>query len=105
MEHIKKDFWIGPKVDYKALVKEGAILLDVRTDAEFRSGHLPKATHIPLNELSMRMKKLNKSTPVICYCASGMRSAMAMRQLKLAGFQHVFNGGGMMKLQGRLSEN
>lgn len=100
---IKKLFGLGPSVDYKSLVENGAVLLDVRTDAEFRSGHIAKAKHIPLNEISANAKKLNKSLPVICYCASGMRSAMAVRQLRAQGFQNVFNGGGMAGLERKLA--
>ena len=62
------------------LVKEGALLIDVRTLAEFRRGHINNAMHIPLNELSMRVKEIekrlggDKSKPIVLYCQSGRRS-------------------------------
>lgn len=78
------------------LVKEGAKLVDVRTAAEYGNGHLEGAVNIPLPELGARLKQLgNRDKPVVVYCASGARSAMARSVLKKAGFAQVFNLGGM----------
>lgn len=80
----------------KQLVQAGAKLVDVRTPGEFASGHLPGAVNVPLQELGARLKSLGaKEKPVVLYCASGSRSAMARSVLKNAGFQQVFNLGGM----------
>lgn len=80
----------------KDLVQAGAKLVDVRTPGEFASGHLPGAVNVPLQELGARLKSLGaKEKPVVLYCASGSRSAMARSVLKNAGFQQVFNLGGM----------
>ncbi len=79
------------------LVKGGAALVDVRSPMEFSSGHLPGALNMPLNELGTHLRKLGpkKDRPVVLYCASGTRSAMARSVLKGQGFTQVFNLGSM----------
>lgn len=99
---IKKMLGIGPAVDFKNLVTEGATILDVRTKAEFQSGHIRGSVNIPLNTLPGQLKKLNKSKPIITCCASGMRSAQAKGLLKSSGFSEVHNGGGWANLQSKL---
>ena len=71
----------------------GALVLDVREGAEFASGHLPRARHIPLGELAKRVDEIAKfkEKPVIVTCRSGARSGSACRTLKNAGFTKVFN--------------
>ncbi|MEZ4369277.1 MAG: rhodanese-like domain-containing protein [Polyangiaceae bacterium] len=72
------------------MVSEGALLLDVRTTAEFNSGHLPGAINIPLHELGKRTGELEpKEQAIVVYCASGMRSRGARRVLQQAGFSAV----------------
>ncbi|MCC6335109.1 MAG: rhodanese-like domain-containing protein [Myxococcales bacterium] len=79
-----------------ALVQGGARLVDVRTPGEFSQGHLPGAVNVPLQELGARLGKLGaKDTPVVLYCASGARSALARSVLKGSGFRQVFNLGSM----------
>lgn len=72
----------------KEKVRSGSILLDVRTASERSSASIPKSIHIPLHELSSRMKELEKfrEKEIICYCASGSRSVTAGIKLKKAGF-------------------
>jgi phage shock protein E len=80
------------------LVKEGAALVDVRTAGEFSNLHLPGAINVPLNELGTRAGALGaKDKPVVIYCASGTRSAMARSMLKGQGFTQVFNLGSMSR--------
>ncbi len=98
----KKLFGIGPDTNYKELMEKGATILDVRTKAEFQSGHIRGAVNIPLNNLQSQIKKLNKHNPIITCCASGMRSAQAKSILKSAGFVEVHNGGGWSSLQGKM---
>lgn len=73
--------------DARARVKNGAILLDVRTPGEFAGGHLPGAKNIPLDALSSRMGELAKDRPIVAYCRSGMRAASAVRLLRREGFE------------------
>jgi len=91
----------GKSVDYKQLVKDGAIILDVRTPAEYKGGHIKGSMNIPLQELQASMIKLPKGKSIIACCASGMRSSSAKGILKSAGFD-AHNGGGWMSLQGKL---
>lgn len=82
----------------RQLVKDGAKLVDVRTPGEFNAGHIPGAVNVPLQELGASLKRLGaKEKPVVLYCASGSRSSMAVSVLKNAGFQQVFNLGGMSR--------
>ena len=65
----------------------GKKFLDVRTSSEFQNGHLKVDTiHIPLNELRERLDELDKNQDYIVSCHSGLRSYIAERILKQAGF-------------------
>ncbi len=78
------------------LVAAGARLVDVRSPGEFAATHLDGARNIPVSEIGRRTRELgDKDKPVIVYCASGTRSAMAKRTLKSAGFREVYNLGSM----------
>ena len=100
IDFIKKLFGKN-KVDYKALVENGAQIIDVRTPAEYSSGSIRNSKNIPLQELVSEMKKLDLKKPIITCCASGMRSASAKAILKQNGFE-VYNGGGWTALQKKL---
>ena len=78
------------------LYNEDALVLDVREDKEYAAGHIPKARHIPLGQLSNRIKELDKfkSKPILVTCRSGQRSARACGMLKKAGFETVYNQAG-----------
>ena len=99
-DFIKKLFG-GKSVNYKELVKNGAQIVDVRTPAEYKGGHIRNAKNIPLQNLQRDMKKLDMKKPVITCCASGMRSSSARSILKQQGFE-VYNGGGWNSLQNKL---
>ncbi|CAN5399079.1 rhodanese-like domain-containing protein [soil metagenome] len=100
---IKNIFGIGPKADYRELLQNGAQIIDVRTKAEFQSGHIHGSVNIPLQNLQSNLSKIKKDKPVITCCASGMRSASAKGILKSQGFTKVHNGGGWMSLQNKIS--
>jgi phage shock protein E len=99
---LKKLFGIGPKADYAALVKQGALILDVRSPSEYKQGHIKGSVNAPLNDLSKHISKLKKETAVITCCASGMRSASAKSVLKSNGFTQVYNGGSWTSLQNKI---
>lgn len=82
----------GPKVDLGQKIHEGAVIVDVRSPAEYREGHVKGSINIPLDRIEGEMKKLDKNKPVITCCRSGARSAMAADILKRHGFDAV-NGG------------
>lgn len=93
----------GPKPDYAALVRGGAIILDVRSKGEYASGHINNSINIPVDVLSSNISKLkDKNTTIITCCASGMRSASAKSILKANGFSDVHNGGGWSSLNNRI---
>lgn len=92
--YVRKQFLTRSLSNYsgeeaKQKVASGSILLDVRTSAERKSNSIPRSIHIPVQELSARMKELEKyrSREIICYCASGSRSVSAALKLKKAGFK------------------
>lgn len=65
----------------------------MREDNEIASGRISGAKHIPVGSLQKRMDDIAKykDKPVVVYCRSGNRSAMAASQLTAAGFQDVVN--------------
>lgn len=92
----------GPSEDLKALYRQGAIILDVRTLREFRGGHIEGAIHIPVDQLEQHTAELKqKNKPVIACCANGMRSGSAKRILAAAGIQ-AYNGGPWQSLQHKI---
>lgn len=99
---IKKLFAGSPAVNFGELVKNGAQIIDVRSKAEFSSGHVKGAVNIPLNILENNLSKIRKDKPVITCCASGMRSGSARGLLKSKGYEQVYNGGGWMSLQHKI---
>lgn len=88
---IKKMF--GEPTDFKKLVSEGAIIIDVRSIAEYKSGHIPGSINIPLDSIQTKMEELKKKNKlVITVCRSGARSSVAKSQLSANGIK-AFNGG------------
>lgn len=89
----KKLFGGGPQVNFSDLVKDGAIIVDVRTPGEYRSGHIKGSLNIPLDEIRKKTNELKaKKKVVITCCRSGNRSGMAKSILQSAGIE-CYNGG------------
>jgi phage shock protein E len=100
---LKNLFGFGPKVNYSDLVKQGAIIVDVRSKGEYAGGHIKGSLNIPVDTLSKNLAKLkDKNQSIITCCASGMRSASAKSILKSNGFTKVYNGGGWSSLQNKI---
>ena len=77
-------------------IKAGATIIDVRTKDEYDDEFYPGAINIPVNKLESRLADIGpKEKPVIVYCATGSRSAMAQMILKSRGFTDVINAGGL----------
>jgi phage shock protein E len=101
---IKKLLGLGPKADYAALVKQGAVILDVRSKSEFASGHIKGSLNISVDSLGRNLAQLkDKHKPIITCCASGMRSASAKSILKANGYEQVFNGGSWISLKNKIN--
>ena len=103
LQQLKNIFGFGPKVNWKELAQNGAQIIDVRTQGEFQGGHIRGSVNIPLPQLLNSLSKIKKNKPVITCCASGMRSASAKDILKSKGFTEVYNGGGWMSLENKIS--
>ena len=102
MSILKKIFGIK-STDYNQLMKDGGIVIDVRTPGEFNSGHIKGSINIPLDKIKSKIKKIeNLKKPVIFCCASGMRSGQASSITKSRGID-VYNGGGWSSLDRKLN--
>ena len=73
-----------------------ATIVDVRTPEEFKGGHIPNAINIPLDQVTTRIvdfKQMQK--PIVAYCRSGNRSAIAVSMLTQNGIKEAINGGSL----------
>jgi NADPH-dependent 2,4-dienoyl-CoA reductase/sulfur reductase-like enzyme/rhodanese-related sulfurtransferase len=92
-----------PQVDVEAVLaapaSERPFLLDVRTQQEFASGHIPGAVNIPVDDLRSRLGELPRDRQIATYCQVGQRGYLATRILLQAGFKAVNIGGGYKTYQ------
>ena len=81
--------------DARRHLREGALLVDVRSPGEFAAGSVKGAINIPLSDLPDAMAKHcpDKHRVLLLHCASGGRSGMAAMKLRSAGYTRVFNVG------------
>lgn len=76
---------------------EKALILDVRTEEEFVTGHIIDAINIPVDELQYRIGELeDKNEKILVYCKSGARSVIACEILEAYGFTNIYNIGGVV---------
>jgi rhodanese-related sulfurtransferase len=82
-----------------ALVREGAIMLDVREAEEFGRGHIEGATQLSNNVLAQRVSEVipDKGATIICYCSSGNRGAVAADTLQQLGYENAVSLDGGLK--------
>ena len=78
-----------------AYLKNGAMVIDVRTASEFGSGHLPNAINVPLDQIETALPRqvTDKNKFLLLHCQSGIRSGMAKTKLKHLGYTNSFNLG------------
>lgn len=81
------------------LETDGHLLLDVRTPEEFAQGHIPGAVNISVQTLESRLSELPQDQPIVIYCRSGNRSAQASTILDNAGFNGIYDMGGIIAWQ------
>ncbi len=86
-----KEAFTGPNEDYKELVAQGAIIIDVRSKQEFQSGHAKGSKNIPLTRLADNLKSF-KGKEVILVCRSGARSGQAKSIMDQQGIK-AYNAG------------
>ncbi len=88
--------------DYKTLIEQGALVVDVRSPQEFATGHIQGSINIPLDQINAKADMLlRKNKPVITCCRSGARSGMAEGMLKSAGVD-AYNGGAWESLKQKI---
>ena len=86
----------------RAKIKAGALVVDVRTPAEFAAGAYPGATNIPLAEIEQRLADFgDHKRAIVVYCRSGNRSGQAKAILEKNGFSNVTNGGALKDMPSR----
>ena len=81
--------------DALAHLKNGALMIDVRSPGEFNSGHLSAAINLPLDEIETALPRRvpDKNQVLLLHCQSGMRSGMAKKKLNGLGYANAFNLG------------
>ncbi|MBI3794425.1 MAG: rhodanese-like domain-containing protein [Nitrospinae bacterium] len=79
-------------------MEEGAVIVDVRSEAEYVNGNPRGSVNIPLQQIQGRAKELDADKTILLCCASGNRSGMAATILKGKGFKNVVNAGPWINL-------
>lgn len=83
------------------LIDKSALIIDVRSKQEFDYDHLENAFNIEYENIPQLMKLIgnNKSRSVVLYCRSGRRASVALSELKKLGYNNIFNGHALRKMQ------
>lgn len=93
MGFLQQLFGGGKTTDLKAIIAEGAFLVDVRTPGEFAGGHVKGSVNIPLDTIPAQIAKFKNKKNIVVFCLSGGRSSQAKSILEQNGFPNVVNGG------------
>lgn len=88
-------------VEVRRLLRDGALLVDVRTPAEYAEQHLPGAVNVPLDRIAVWFPQhvLDKNRVILIHCRSGRRSAQAEQRLRELGYSRVINLGSFAQAQ------
>ncbi len=72
---------------------KNVVVLDIRTEDEFKDGHLPKAVNIDYLDKSFgeKIAKLDKEKTYLVHCAAGGRSTKSLEQFKAKGFKNIYH--------------
>ena len=82
---------------------KGSVLLDVRTEGEYRQGHIGGSRNIPVEKIDNAVNLLHdKSAPIFVYCQNGSRARKLSSKLRKLGYVEVYNIGGIEQYQGQL---
>ena len=85
------------------ILKDGCVIIDVRTKQEYKEGHIRGSFNVPLNQIPKELKRLKaKKKPIVLCCRSGGRASSAMSYLKDAGIE-CYNGGGWVSLRKKVA--
>jgi tRNA uracil 4-sulfurtransferase len=93
---------VGPYI-FTSEIPEDAVVIDCRTEAQFRAWHAPNAVHKEEWELARDFKKLDKSRKYVLYCAHGMQSAHLAEKMQRSGYEAYSFKGGTARLTKYLS--
>lgn len=103
-EHFK----ILDSAQYEQIILQDEVtIIDVRTPAEYRSGHLKNAQNINIqsSDFKAKMEYFDKEKPIYIYCRSGARSANAGKILEEMGFTEIYDlKGGILSWEGELEK-
>ncbi len=101
----KKSGLIRPE-EATQLIRQGALVLDVRTPAEFQREHLGDTLNVPLGEEARRVPDLapDRNASILVFCLSGTRSALAKSRLRRAGYRNVHNLGSLHRAEAILKQ-
>lgn len=87
----------------KKLIREGAVIIDVRSPSEYDRGHIPDAFHIPVDRIVISIERIRAiKRPIIICCSDGDRSRQAIRLLKRNGINNVYYGGNWERLWNKI---
>lgn len=90
----------APPETIRSHLDRGSLLVDVRSPEEFAADHYPEARNIPLTLIAQRTGELGgREDPLVLYCNTGRRSALALGQLRKLGFRNAVNAGGLERLR------
>ena len=89
-----------------AHLKNGALLIDVRSPAEFSAGHVKGAVNMPVQQIDSLIgaRVQDKDQVILIHCQSGARSGMAKNQLRALGYTRVYNVGSYQRAEHITSE-
>lgn len=93
MNFFSSVFGGGAATQVKEAIANGAMIVDVRTPAEFAGGHAKGAVNIPLDRIPYELDAFKNKPGIIVYCRSGNRSGQAKAFLDQQGISNVLNGG------------
>jgi len=95
---------VSPK-KARELKAAGAVIIDVRTTEEFAGGHVAGAVNVPLDQLGEKIESVvpDRQQPVLIYCLSGTRSALARRILLSKNYCEIHNLGSIYRARSILT--
>jgi phage shock protein E len=98
---ILKRMSLVPEQVARQQLHAGALVIDVRSPAEFQGGHVPNAVNIPLGTLSAELPRrvIDRNEILLFHCLSGGRSAIAKHQAKRLGYRNAFNLGSFSRAE------